>query len=208
MPHPRRRASHRLNIRGNEGVKRTFGFLAVARANYSGLLPLVALCLLTVIAAPQARGETVKLYGSLDALQSACAELGLSLSRDSHHSMIESVKLGSPAAYAGLRAKDAVLSCTLQDHNTLVITIQRDGKTYQVSLGNQNRSYTARTPQSDTVPIASKPTIPDLTIEQPTIPELHVPDFDDDADISVGPDGYPTLNVRNHRRQCNCHTHI
>lgn len=154
--------------------------------------------------------QTVKLYGKVDALQSTCAEAGLTLNSGGQFTTISSVKLGSPAAYAGLKVKDAILDCTVQKDNALLITIQREGKVYQVSLitrRNRPADYIAKNPQPDHVPVASKPAIPELKIEPPKIPDVNVPEFDDDdAAVTIGPDGYPTLSVTS-KHQCRCRPH-
>ena len=178
------------------------------------------LCLLNANGCGAAE-KPLTLYGQIDALEKACASSGVKLESKSLPARVGSVRLGSPAAYSGLQANDTVLSCSTEQ-NRLKLTIERDGKTYALSLATNNKALTAAMPKSDTVqttqpPISRSPFIPEASIGPAQIPSLTIgsgrypeltidrgrPQWNDTAEI-IYRDGIPKLDIGRQRGQCDC----
>lgn len=77
--------------------------------------------------------EKVKLFGRIDKLSAACAAAGVLLESRQMPTKILKVRLGSPASYAGLSVDDQVTAGTISGE-TMKLSIERNGKTYQVNL--------------------------------------------------------------------------
>jgi hypothetical protein len=75
----------------------------------------------------------LKLYGQIDMVNAACGAAGVTLSSKQFPCKIDKVRMGSPAAYAGLCQNDKVLKAGIED-NKLSILIQRGGQQYAVKL--------------------------------------------------------------------------
>jgi Mg-chelatase subunit ChlD len=80
--------------------------------------------------------SSVKLYGQVDELLSACANAGVEISSTTLPARIQKVRLGSPAFYAGLQDNDVILKGAL-DNGRLHITFRRGAAIYAIDLATQ-----------------------------------------------------------------------
>lgn len=84
----------------------------------------------------QSPDSSVKLYGQVNELLSACYNAGVEITSTTLPATINKVRLGSPAFYAGLQDKDVIIHGTLCN-NRLQLTFKRGVSTYAVSLATQ-----------------------------------------------------------------------
>jgi len=73
------------------------------------------------------------LHGEVDIVASSCADAGVTLSSLKVPAIIEKVRLGSPALYAGIAQGDKVLSLQISD-NKLCLLIERNGQRFYAQL--------------------------------------------------------------------------
>jgi hypothetical protein len=77
--------------------------------------------------------QRVQLYGEVDVVNSACGAAGVTLSSKQFPCRVMKVRMGSPAAYAGLLQNDKVLKASIEG-NKLNILFERGGMRYGVKL--------------------------------------------------------------------------
>jgi hypothetical protein len=98
---------------------------------------------------PQDTGAPrIKLFGQIDVVNAACSAAGVALSSKQFPCKIEKVRMGSPAAYAGLSQNDKVLKASIEE-NKLSILIERGGQRYAVKLNTSRDPIVAQTTSSD-----------------------------------------------------------
>ncbi|MBU6451068.1 MAG: hypothetical protein KGS72_04765 [Cyanobacteria bacterium REEB67] len=78
-------------------------------------------------------GSTTTLHGGISALAGACAGAGITIEASTLPTSITKVRLGSPAAYAGLQDGDKLLQGNLNSNN-MQLLIERAGKRYGITL--------------------------------------------------------------------------
>jgi hypothetical protein len=81
-------------------------------------------------------------------VNAACSAAGVSLSSKQFPCKIEKVRMGSPAAYAGLSQNDKVLKASIEE-NKLSILIERGGQRYAVRLNTSRDPIVSQTTSSD-----------------------------------------------------------
>ncbi|MBP9089850.1 hypothetical protein KBI23_02405 [bacterium] len=87
-------------------------------------------------AAPQAKSpssSSITLSGEVNILAGACAASGLTIKDNKLPTVVEKVRMGSAAAYAGLTAGDRILNGQI-GQNKMFLAIERAGKKYTVAL--------------------------------------------------------------------------
>jgi hypothetical protein len=77
--------------------------------------------------------SSVKLYGQVNDLMSACYNAGVEITSTTLPTPIKKVRMGSAAFYSGLQDKDVIIKGTLEN-NRLQITFKRGTATYAVNL--------------------------------------------------------------------------
>jgi Mg-chelatase subunit ChlD len=80
--------------------------------------------------------SSMKLYGEVNELLSACANAGVEITSTTLPAHIQKVRMGSAAFYAGLQDNDVILKGTL-DNNRLHLTFRRGAALYAVDLATQ-----------------------------------------------------------------------
>ncbi len=80
--------------------------------------------------------SSVKLYGQVNELLSACANAGIEITSTTLPARIKKVRMGSSAFYGGLQDNDIIVKGTL-DNNRLSLTIHRGPATYAIDLATQ-----------------------------------------------------------------------
>jgi hypothetical protein len=83
--------------------------------------------------APAETHSTVTLHGGISALAGACAGSGITIEASTLPTTITKVRMGSPAAYAGVLDGDRLLQGNI-GANTMQLLIERAGKRYSLSL--------------------------------------------------------------------------
>jgi hypothetical protein len=96
-------------------------------------LCILILTLLFLFAQRPAVCSNQKLYGQIDEVNYVCGAAGISLIGNKLPGKVESVRMGSPAYYAGVDKGDQILSGSI-GQNKLAIIINRGGKTYSLSV--------------------------------------------------------------------------
>ncbi len=89
----------------------------------------------------QEPASSVKLYGQVDELLSACANAGVEITSTTLPARIQKVRMGSPAFYGGLQDNDVILKGKL-DNGRLNITFRRGAAMYAVDLATEARADT------------------------------------------------------------------
>lgn len=87
-------------------------------------------------AAPQAKSpstSSITLSGEVNILAGACAASGITINGNKLPAVVEKVRMGSAAAYAGLSAGDRILNGQIGE-NKMFLAIERAGKKYAVAL--------------------------------------------------------------------------
>jgi Mg-chelatase subunit ChlD len=87
-------------------------------------------------AAPQAKSpstSSITLSGEVNILAGACAASGFTIKGNKLPAVVEKVRMGSAAAYAGLSAGDRILTGQIGE-NKMFLAIERSGKRYAVAL--------------------------------------------------------------------------
>lgn len=77
--------------------------------------------------------SSITLSGEVNVLAGACASSGISIKDSKLPTVIEKVRMGSAAAYAGLAAGDRILNGQI-GQNKMFLAIERGGKKYTVAL--------------------------------------------------------------------------
>ncbi|MBY0549382.1 MAG: VWA domain-containing protein [Candidatus Obscuribacterales bacterium] len=129
---------------------------------------LLTVALLSIAVRTEA-ADSVKLQGKVDVVADACAAAGVTLSRNTLPALVEGCGLGTPAAYAGVRKGDRVVSGKIEE-DRIVLNFERKGKVYQARL--------ATTPQMKMVPKEDKPSIPELPVKEDPVFEGTIADKD------------------------------
>jgi Mg-chelatase subunit ChlD len=88
--------------------------------------------------------STVRLYGQVNELLSACANAGVTITSTTLPAKVEKVRLGSPAYYGGLQENDVIIKGSL-NKNRLQITFKRGAMTYGLDLATEAGSGTPAT---------------------------------------------------------------
>lgn len=117
-----------------------------------------------------ARGaDSVKLQGKVDVVADACAAAGVKLSRNTLPALVEGTGLGTPAAYAGVRKGDRVISGKIED-DRIILNFERKGTVYQARL--------ATTPLMKMNAKKDKSSIPELPVNEDPVFEGSIADKD------------------------------
>ncbi|MBS1991029.1 MAG: VWA domain-containing protein [Cyanobacteria bacterium SZAS LIN-3] len=80
--------------------------------------------------------SSVRLYGQVNVMFSACANAGVQIASTTLPARIEKVRMGSPAFYAGLQDNDVIIKGTLNNNN-LALVIRRGAAIYGVNLATE-----------------------------------------------------------------------
>ncbi len=94
------------------------------------------------------------LTGGINQLISLCAASGLTLSKPAIPAEVSNVRLGSTAAYSGVRQGDTVIDARV-NQNILTLTLQRGQKQFQTQLAVDSKALTSMIPK--TQPITPPP---------------------------------------------------
>lgn len=98
------------------------------------LLTLFSSCALAKDAAEdKSTGKSTKLFGQVSTFGSACLSAGITPESTQLPTLIQSVKMGTPAYSAGVASGDKILAAKV-GANVLQIRIERNGKMYELSL--------------------------------------------------------------------------
>lgn len=82
---------------------------------------------------PAEKPDSLTLHGGISALAGACAGSGITIEASTLPTTITKVRMGSPAAYAGVVEGDQLLQGAI-GQNTMQLLIDRAGKKYSLSL--------------------------------------------------------------------------
>ena len=85
------------------------------------------------LAAKDQKQSALTLHGGISALAGACAGAGITIEASTLPTSITKVRMGSPAAYAGVCDGDQLLKGSL-GANTMQLLIERGGKRYGINL--------------------------------------------------------------------------
>ncbi len=77
--------------------------------------------------------KTTKLFGQINSFGSACLSAGITPESTQLPTLIQSVRMGTPAYSAGVASGDKILAAKL-GNNVLQIRIERNGRMYELSL--------------------------------------------------------------------------
>jgi len=97
--------------------------------------------------------STVRLYGQVNELLSACVNAGVEITSTTLPARIQKVRMGSPAFYAGLQDNDVITRGTLAN-DRLQLTIRRGVAIYGVDLATQAGSSEPTAPLRSSAPAA------------------------------------------------------
>jgi hypothetical protein len=123
-----------------------------------------------VLALPaNSNNKPVLLQGSVDIIDTSCRAAGIELSSKKLPALVENVRLGSPALYAGIEKGDKVISAEISD-TRLSVVIERNGQKFSAYLPTSAVTMGAHVTES---PVHLTVENPMLTIPSP-VPELTV----------------------------------
>jgi len=128
--------------------------------------------------------SSLKLYGKVDVVISACSAAGITLSSNSLPSTINKIRLGSPAFYGNLYVEDKVLSAEISD-NRLSLLIERKGVQYTAQL-HTNPSANLLADKVYSIPLKTKtnnqqPIVPPAPTSPQTKPNNNLASLDNSA---------------------------
>lgn len=103
-----------------------------------------------VCAAEKPAKSRTMLTGEVNQLLVLCSAAGLTLDKPSVPAAITKLRLGSTAAYSGLRAGDQILDAKV-DQNILQLTLQRGDKRFQARMAVDSKALKAMIPKSEPV---------------------------------------------------------
>lgn len=101
---------------------------------------------------PETKPRTM-LTGEVNQLLVLCSAAGLTLDKPSVPAEITKLRLGSTAAYSGLRAGDQILDAKV-DQNILQLTLQRGDKKFQARMAVDSKALKSMVPKSEPVKLA------------------------------------------------------
>lgn len=93
------------------------------------------------------------LTGEVNQLLVLCSAAGLTLDKPSVPAEITKLRLGSTAAYSGLRAGDQILDAKV-DQNILQLTLQRGDKKFQARMAVDSKALKSMVPKSEPIKLA------------------------------------------------------
>lgn len=117
-----------------------------------------AFCTASALAADKPAERRTLLTGQVNQLLVLCTAAGLTLDKPSVPAEITKLRLGSTAAYSGVRCGDRILNAKV-DQNILQLTLQRGDKKFLASMAVDSKALKSMVPKSEAVPLAAK-TIP------------------------------------------------